>query len=164
MNSGPNFWNPDERSCPGETIRGPVLAGTPIKLIQLLDPIGPKNLVSRMGSRGGIMIRKALMVVALALVAGISTASVSHAQQAQQAYGRSWGGAASNRDYSRFYHYPYVYYPQNFYGSEYYRSSDNMYHRYAPESQIPVYNRHWHNEYPNDRRYHWGHHFILDVF
>ncbi|MFM8261124.1 MAG: calmodulin-binding protein [Pirellula sp.] len=78
--------------------------------------------------------------------------------------GRSWGGAASNRDYSRFYHYPYVYYPQNFYGSEYYRSSDSMYYRYAPEAQIPVYNRHWYNEYPTNRRYHWGHHFILDVF
>lgn len=51
MKSGPNFWNPDQRSCPGATIRGPVLAGTPIKLIQLLDPIGPKNHVSRMGAR-----------------------------------------------------------------------------------------------------------------
>ena len=151
------------------------LPETPNELIQLLDSIRPNILDSRKGasvpatsnkpcSRGGIMIRKALMVVALAVVASISTASVSHAQQAQQAYGKSWGGAASNRDYARFYHYPYVYYPQNFYGSEYYRSSDSMYHRYAPEAQIPVYNRHWYNEYPTNRRYHWGHHFILDVF
>lgn len=80
------------------------------------------------------------------------------------AYGRAWGGAASNRDCSRFYHYPYVYYPQNFRGNEYYRSSDSMYYRYPPEMQIPVYNRHWHNYYPSSRRYHWGHHFILDVF
>ena len=29
---------------------------------------------------------------------------------------------------------------------------------------IPVYNRRWHNYYPNARRYHQGHHFILDVF
>jgi hypothetical protein len=110
------------------------------------------------------MIRKALLVVALALVASISTASVTHAQQSQQAYGRTWGGAASNRDYARFNHYPYVYYPQNFYGADYYKSSDSLYHRYAPEVQIPVYNRHWYNEYPTNRRYHWGHHYILDVF
>ena len=75
-----------------------------------------------------------------------------------------WGGAQSSRDCNRFYHYPYVYYPQNFKGDEYYRSSDSMYHRYPREMQIPVYNRHWHNYYPSSRRYHWGHHFILDVF
>lgn len=80
------------------------------------------------------------------------------------AYGRVWGGAQSNRDCSRFYHYPYVYYPQNFRGDDYYRSSDSMYNRYPPEMQIPVYNRHWHNYYPSNRRYHWGHQFILDVF
>ena len=80
------------------------------------------------------------------------------------AFGQTWGGAASSRDCARFYHYPYVYYPQNFRGSEYYQSSDSMYNRYPPEMQIPVYNRHWQNFYPNSRRYHWGHHFILDVF
>ncbi len=80
------------------------------------------------------------------------------------AFGRSWGGAASNRDTARFNHYPYVFYPQNFRGSEYYKSSDSLYYRYPPEMQIPVYNRHWHNYYPSSRRYHWGHHFILDVF
>ncbi len=80
------------------------------------------------------------------------------------AYGRSWGGAASNRDCSRFYHYPYVFYPQNFRGSEYYQSSDSLYNRYPPEMQIPVYNRQWHNYYPSPRRYHWGHHFLTDVF
>ena len=117
-------------------------------------------------SRGGeIMLRRAILVAAIAVVASLSTASVSEAQQAnQQAYGRSWGGGASNRDYSRFNHYPYVYYPQNFYGQEYYRSSDSLYHRYAPEMQIPVYNRQWYNYYPTNRRYHWGHHFLTDVF
>ncbi len=80
------------------------------------------------------------------------------------AFGQVWGGAQSSRDCSRFYHYPYVYYPQNFMGDEYFRSSDSMYYRYPPEMQIPVYNRHWHNYYPSNRRYHWGHHFILDVF
>ena len=80
------------------------------------------------------------------------------------AFGRAWGGAQSSRDCARFYHYPYVYYPQNCYGSDYYRSSDSLYHRYPPEMQSPVYNRHWHNYYPSPRRYHSGHHFITDVF
>ena len=68
------------------------------------------------------------------------------------------------QDWDRFYHYPYVYYPQNFWGNEYFRSADSLYHRYPPEMRIPVYNRHWHNYYPNRRAYHWGHHFALDVF
>jgi len=80
------------------------------------------------------------------------------------AYGQTWGSNDGSRDCSRFYHYPYVFYPQNYRGSEYYQSSDSLYNRYPPEMQIPVYNRHWHNYYPSSRRYHWGHHFILDVF
>jgi hypothetical protein len=83
---------------------------------------------------------------------------------AQQAYGRAWGGSYTTQDWNRFYHYPYVYYPQNFWGNEYYRSADSLYYRYPPEMRIPVYNRHWHNYYPNRRRFHSGHHFILDVF
>lgn len=79
-------------------------------------------------------------------------------------FANTWGAAPYPRDCDRFYHYPYVYYPQNFYGSEYYRSSDSMYYRYPTEMQIPVYNRHWHNYYPSQRRYHWGHHFLTDVF
>ena len=71
---------------------------------------------------------------------------------------------AQSPDWNRFYHYPYVYYPQNFWGSEYYRSSDNLYFRYPPELRIPVYNTSWHNYYPSGRPYHSGHHFILDVF
>jgi hypothetical protein len=30
--------------------------------------------------------------------------------------------------------------------------------------RIPVYNRKWQNEYPQNRRYHYGSHFILDTF
>jgi hypothetical protein len=96
---------------------------------------------------------------------GRDYASTGYPQTPQaMAYGQAWGGAASSRDCERFYHYPYVFYPQNFRGSEYYRSSDSLYNRYPPEMQIPVYNRHWHNYYPAPRRYHWGHHFITDVF
>ncbi len=83
---------------------------------------------------------------------------------APKAFGYSWGSAGNSRDCNRFYHYPYVFYPQNFRSPESYQSSDSMYYRYGPEMQIPVYNRNWHNEYPSARRYHWGHHFLTDVF
>lgn len=82
----------------------------------------------------------------------------------QRAYGRSWGGQADFRNWDRFYHYPYVYYPQNFWGQEYFQSSDSLYYRYPPEMRIPVYNKKWHNYYPSNRRFHSGHHFMLDVF
>lgn len=80
------------------------------------------------------------------------------------AYGRRWGGTYGFRDYDRFKHYPYVYYPQNFYGNEYYRSADDLYYRYVPEMRTPVYNRQWFNYYPESRKYHRGHHFVLDQF
>lgn len=64
-------------------------------------------------------------------------------------------------DWQRFYYYPYVYYPQNFQGKVEY---DHLYHRYPVERQIPVYNKDWNNFYPSKRPYHWGHHFVLDVF
>ncbi len=97
---------------------------------------------------------------------------------AQQAYGRAWAGSMNARDWERFYHYPFVYYPQNYWGSEYYRSSENLYYRYPPEMRIPVYNTGWYNYYPEARfyqngrdfhpgtglKYHRGHHFNLDVF
>lgn len=81
-----------------------------------------------------------------------------------RAYGQVWGGAYGNRDWERFYHYPYVFYPQNFWGNEYYRSSEDLYFRYPPEMRIPVYNKKWHNELPAGQLYHSGHHFMLDVF
>lgn len=109
------------------------------------------------------MIRKTILS-ALCAIACCAAFSESASAQQPQAFGQSWGGAAASRDYNRFQHYPYVYYPQNFWGNEYYRSSDSLYHRYPPEMQIPVYNKKWHNEYPSNRRYHWGHHFITDVF
>ncbi len=109
------------------------------------------------------MMRKFVLGILFGAACIFATTQTSEAQQ-PQAFGRVWGGDASNRDYSRFYHYPYVYYPQNFWGNEYYRSSESMYYRYPPEMQIPVYNRKWHNYYPTGQKYHWGHHFILDVF
>ncbi len=108
------------------------------------------------------MIRQT-MIVLLCAAAVLVVLGAADAQ-AQQAFGRQWGRSYSTQDWNRMYHYPYVYYPQNFWGSDYYRSSEDLYYRYPPEMRIPVYNRKWHNYYPQARRYHSGHHFVLDVF
>ena len=108
------------------------------------------------------MIRRILLVL-LCAAAFLALFSVSDAE-AQQAFGRQWGRTYSTQDWNRFYHYPYVYYPQNFWGTDYYRSAEDLYHRYPPEMRIPVYNRRWHNYYPQASRFHSGHHFITDVF
>jgi hypothetical protein len=71
-------------------------------------------------------------------------------------------GVGQPYDWGRFYHYPYVYYPQNY--SAHMQTYDSLYHRYPPQMRIPVYNPAWHNFYPSERPYHRGHHFILDVF
>jgi hypothetical protein len=108
------------------------------------------------------MIRRTIMVLVCAAavwaVFGVGEA------RAQQAFDRQWGRTYSTQDWNRFYHYPYVYYPQNFWGEDYYRSSQDMYNRYPPEMRIPVYNKAWQNYYPDPRRYHSGSHFHLDVF
>ncbi len=108
------------------------------------------------------MIRR--IFSAALLTAAIAATFACQRAEAQQAYGRAWGGTHSSTDWERFYHYPYVYYPQNYWGSEYYRSSDSLYHRYPAEMRIPVYNKRWHNYYPSPRKFHSGHHFVLDVF
>jgi hypothetical protein len=110
------------------------------------------------------MIRRILLALVCAVGVGGVVAGSAGSAQAQQAYGRSWGHGYKTQDWERFYHYPYVYYPQNFWGNEYYRSTDSLYYRYPPEMRIPVYNRQWHNEYPESRLYHRGAHFILDTF
>jgi len=116
-------------------------------------------------THGGMiqMIRR-LSKCLLAIVVLGFCCSMAREAQAQRAYGRSWGTASSARDWDRFYHYPYVYYPQNFLSKDYYRSSDSMYYRYPSEMRVPVYNKQWHNFYPEGRLYHRGHHFNLDVF
>src|SRR5205823_3963871 len=87
---------------------------------------------------GGTMRR---LLLALVCAVGCSAALSATRAEAQQAYGRQWGSSYSTRDWNRFYHYPYVYYPQNFWSKEYYQSSDNLYYRYPPEMRVPVYNR-----------------------
>ena len=108
-----------------------------------------------------MMIRRILLALICVFAALAITADEA---DAQQAYGQAWGRTHNTRDWNRFYHYPYVYYPQNFYGSDYYRSSESLYYRYPPEMRIPVYNKQWFNPYPEERKHHKGHQFILDVF
>ena len=109
------------------------------------------------------MIRRTIIILLCASALCLSL-SVGKAQADERAYGRAWGNAYGTQDWNRFYHYPYVYYPQNFWGNEYYRSAESLYYRYPPEMRIPVYNKKWQNYYPQERRYHSGHQFILDVF
>ncbi len=94
----------------------------------------------------------------------VCLAALSSEAWSQEAFGRQWGRTLTFQDWNRFYHYPYVYYPQNFWGPDYYRSSEDLYYRYPPEMRIPVYNKRWQNFYPQPRAYHQGHHFILDTF
>lgn len=101
---------------------------------------------------------------ALLCAAALTVASAGNQASAEEAFGRQWGQGYKTQDWNRMYHYPYVYYPQNYWGPDYYRSSEDMYNRYPPEMRIPVYNPQWHNEYPQERRYHQGHHYILDIF
>ena len=108
------------------------------------------------------MIRR--LTLALLCAGALAAWNSGSDARAEQAFGRQWGQTYSTQDWNRLYHYPYVYYPQNFWGPDYYRSSENMYFRYPPEMQIPVYNRAWHSEYPQPRRYYQGHDFIFDVF
>jgi hypothetical protein len=108
------------------------------------------------------MIRRTFLVL-LCMATLLAVIGVADAQ-AQQAFGLPWGRSYSTQDWNRFYHYPYVFYPQNFWGSDYFRSSEDLYFRYPPEMRVPVYNQQWQNYYPQGRRYHQGHHFILDTF
>ena len=108
------------------------------------------------------MIRRT-MITLLCAAAVLTLICVADAE-AEQAFGRQWGRNYSTQDWNRFYHYPYVYYPQNFWGNDYYRSSEDLYYRYPSEMRIPVYNRQWQNYYPQERRYYKGNHFTLDVF
>lgn len=151
--------------------------------------VGRMNPLAKPTQTGGAspMIRRSFLAVAvITAMAIVSQPGSAEAQQFQQqsyqqqqpqpqvysqqqayqqpmGYQTNWSDqSAQNMD--RFYHYPYVYYPQNYYANNYYRSADNMYYRYPAEMRIPVYNRNWHNYYPSPRRYHFGHHFLTDIF
>lgn len=80
------------------------------------------------------------------------------------AYAGQYTNSYTTRDWTQKYHYPYVYYPQNFYSQDYYRSAPHNMQRYPTEMRIPAYRSDWQYHYPSPKRYHSGHHFILDVF
>lgn len=71
-------------------------------------------------------------------------------------------GRGQPTDWKRFFYYPYVYYPHNFQRPDV--SNDSLYHRYGPQSRIPVQNKNWHNFYSTEQPWYRGHHFNLDVF
>jgi hypothetical protein len=128
-----------------------------------VEPYKQKTDIHFKGECG--MTRQNVLIVACLLgLFALADTPKAQAQQPPQAYGRQWANSYSTQDWNRFYHYPYVYYPQNFYGDDYYRSSESLYYRYPSEMRIPVYNKQWHNYYPEGRLYHSGHHFVLDVF
>ena len=105
------------------------------------------------------MIHRTLIVAfcAAALYVAFSNTQVS-AQQQQ--YGRTWN-SSTVEDWQRHYHYPYKYYPQNFQSPETYKAAPG---KYPKEMQVPpYYDRNWQNYYPSPRKYHFGHHFELDV-
>ena len=106
----------------------------------------------------------AAAVVAGAVFLGMGDAHAQQPAGGQRAYGQQWGQTAGTPDWNRFYHYPYVWYPQNFYADGYMKSSNDLYYRYPQEMRVPVYNRAWHNEYLKGRRYYQGHPFHLNVF
>lgn len=91
-----------------------------------------------------------LCAIALAVMAGMGASSAQAAPPGQPS------------DWQRFYYYPYVYYPHNF--AQLPESYDHLYYRYPTQKRIPVYNEDWHNFYPTEKPYHWGHHYIMDVF
>ncbi len=126
------------------------------------------------------MLRRIVMTLAMgiAFFALAETRKLMAQQNApvpQQNANTAVYGQYGSLNMERFYHYPYVTYPHNYWGREYFRSNGSMYHRYPAEMRIPVYRRgvaNLHsrhrsttlNYYPSARRYHWGHQFILDVF
>ena len=98
---------------------------------------------------GRTLVAGLIFVVVLVAASGITPTEARAAGRGQPA------------DWQRFYYYPYIYYPHNFERLEAY---DSLYYRYPPNRRIPVYNKDWYNEYPSERPYYRGHHFILDVF
>ena len=92
-----------------------------------------------------------LVLCAALIASGVASPNSADAQ---------WG-VGQAPDWGRFYHYPYVYYPENFSRPQQY---DSLYYRYPINRRIPVYNKNWYNPYMEPMPYYKGHHFILDVF
>ena len=76
------------------------------------------------------MFRRVLFAGAVLSALLIVTVGQSQSAQAQEgrAFGQAWGNNKGAQNYDRFYHYPYVTYPQNYWGSAAYRSADSLYY------------------------------------
>jgi hypothetical protein len=104
--------------------------------------------------QGNEMLGRRLATIVLLAAAFVATSEFT-AKDARAA------GQGQPTDWSRFYHYPYVYYPHNFQRQQ--QQYDHLYYKYPASRQIPVYNQNWYNFYPTAKPYHRGHHFILDA-
>ena len=105
-----------------------------------------------------------LTLIALLSAAALYVAFSPSQAAAQQGFGRTWGNTNTVQDWQRYYHYPYQYFPQNYQSPEYYKASSDPTNRYPVEMRVPKrYDPSWQNYYPAPRKYHFGHHFILDV-
>ena len=100
-----------------------------------------------------IKMSRRTLIASLAIAATMLIVTMPTTEAAGQGQPTNW---------ERFYHYPYVYYPQNFQNTQ--QEYNSLYYRYPANRRIPVYRKDWHNYYPSPRPYHSGHHFILDVF
>jgi hypothetical protein len=87
----------------------------------------------------------------------------SHQASGHQAFQQQWA-TSHTQNWQRFYYYPFVLYPHNFHSPDFYQSRPNLYHRYPAEMRVPAYNRSWINFFPQQRRFHSGNHFRLDIF
>jgi hypothetical protein len=96
------------------------------------------------------------LLAGLVVCAALAAGGVATPQAAQAQY-----GVGQPADWNRFYHYPYVYYPENFGRPQQY---DNLYYRYPTNRRIPVYNKLWYNPYMEPTPYYKGNSFKLDVF
>jgi len=101
--------------------------------------------------------------ISLAVICSICLLFLTNTATAQQAFGQHWATANAHQ-WQRFYHYPYVYYPHNFHPPAFYQSRPDLYHRYPAEMRVPAFNRQWINFFPQQRRFHTGNHFRLDIF
>lgn len=104
---------------------------------------------------------KIMMTLILAFVLAVI---LSDTASAQYPGSRPIARTTNTQEWNQYYHYPYIYYPQNYWSPQYFQSSDNIYHRYPPEMQVPAYNPNWQNFYPSGRKYHFGNHYKLDIF
>ena len=104
-----------------------------------------------------------LRLFALAALLAFLMAFQVGTASAQEPVGAKPAANYNAQNWERFFHYPYVYYPQNFRPMDNYKSADSLYYRYRRDMQVPAYNPHWQNYYPVPRRYHQGGHFVLDI-